>query len=115
MLQVVTTLVTVGLLVYALIDSITCDSWRVRHLPKLAWVLIIFLLPIFGPLLWIFLGKERDTSSAARRRVEHPPVVLMDDDVAIENEIAFYENQARIRRLEAELRARREGESGSNG
>jgi energy-coupling factor transporter transmembrane protein EcfT len=33
---------------------------KVRHFPKWAWALIIIGISTFGPLLYLFLGRERD-------------------------------------------------------
>jgi hypothetical protein len=56
------TVATVVLLAYALVDAITTDTHLVRHLPKLLWVVVVVLVPIIGPLCWIFLGRPRGGS-----------------------------------------------------
>ncbi|OUZ07844.1 hypothetical protein BHE97_15825 [Aeromicrobium sp. PE09-221] len=62
-------LVVVGvvLLVYALFDLLAAPKARVRHLPKLAWVAVIVLLPYAGALLWIFFGQARQRPSSGPR------------------------------------------------
>lgn len=118
-MQVILTLATLALMIFSLVNVIMSDEWQVKHLPKIAWVLLIIFLPIIGSILWLILGKDREISGSTERarqpRSQPQRPLVIDDDVAIENEIAYHENQARIRRLEAELKARRDAESGSNG
>jgi hypothetical protein len=107
--------VVVGaLFIFALVDIILSDSSQVRHLPKVTWVFVVIFLPLIGSIIWIAVGKDRFSQPAYiplgdRRRWEQPdePEPL-DDAAAIDREIEFYENEARIRRLEAELKAKRE-------
>lgn len=46
--------ITIGLLV----DIITRDESRVKHLPKVAWAIIVALLPLLGGALWLIVGRE---------------------------------------------------------
>jgi hypothetical protein len=75
----------------------------------------VILLPLIGSILWLVVGKQpaeptdRGTFGDPRR---YAPAVTeqspQDDAAAVEQEIEFHEREARIRRLEAELKARRE-------
>jgi hypothetical protein len=115
-MQLVISLAFLALTIFVLVDIITSEEWRIRNLPKFAWVIIVILLPLIGSILWFVAGKSYDQpvetlSFGDPRRRELPEQVSVDDedvDAAIEREIAFHENAARIRRLEAEIRARRE-------
>ncbi len=42
---------------YSLVDLIATDSALIRNLPKLAWLAVIILVPILGPVAWIALGR----------------------------------------------------------
>lgn len=55
----------VGLVIYALIECAQSERYRVRAVPKGAWLLIILLLPVVGAVLWLFFGRPR-TDDAAR-------------------------------------------------
>ena len=107
-------LLTGALFIFALVDLILSDSSQIRHLPKLTWLFVIILLPLIGSIIWIAIGKDRFSQPSYiplgdRRRWEQPaPVEYVDDATAIDREIEFHENEARIRRLEAEIRAKRE-------
>lgn len=114
MFQLVLMVGSLALMVFALIDVITSDSWRFRYLEKVSWVFIVILLPLIGSILWFILGKQPAESSDQgtfcdpRRR---EPILSYsspeDDAAAVEREIEFHEREARIQRLEAELRAKR--------
>lgn len=55
--------VWIVLLVYALFDVFAAPRERVRHLPKVAWMAVILLLPYAGALLWLFFGQVRQRPS----------------------------------------------------
>lgn len=43
--------------VAALIDVIASDEYRVRHLPKGGWLIVVILIPLAGSLIWFLLGR----------------------------------------------------------
>ena len=110
-------LLLLAVMIFAIVDAVTSDNWRIRYMPKVAWVLLIVFLPLIGSILWFVLGKERTGAVGGgdhgsfgdpRRRESLPRESSAEDDLAaVEREIAFHEKQAEIRRLEAQLRARR--------
>ena len=117
MAQVLLSVVTLAVMIFALVDIITSDNWRVKHLPKIAWVLLVIFLPLIGSVLWFVLGKEREARAEPfttvgdprRRETAVPQRSSTEDDLAaVEREIQFHERQAEIRRLEAKLKARRD-------
>ena len=54
----------VGVIIYALIECAQSDRYRVRAIPKGAWLLVILLLPVVGALLWLFFGRPRQDDAA---------------------------------------------------
>jgi amino acid transporter len=50
-------MVQLGLIVFCLY-KLTKD--RVKYLPKWAWALIIIFVNLFGPIIYLFIGRERD-------------------------------------------------------
>jgi hypothetical protein len=50
-------LAPIVLAVYALVDCIQND--RPRGLPKPAWIVVILLIPVLGPLAWLLGGHDR--------------------------------------------------------
>jgi hypothetical protein len=70
--------VALVLLVYAFFDLYSTPRQNVQHLPKWAWFLLV-LVPVIGPLLWLFFGatkQQRPPSS----RPPHGGAVGPDDD-----------------------------------
>ena len=119
-------LVLLVLIVAALVDIITRQDGQVKHLPKVLWVLLVIFLPVIGSLLWFAIGREypvraerpsigapRRTTAASGAPAEYPTSGrrTTEDELAdLDREIDFHTEQARIRRLEAELAARRRPE-----
>ena len=90
--------VVVALDVFAVVDVILTDVRRVRALNKVAWVIIIVVLPVIGAILWFFLGKERQDRGGEPRQVAPD-----DDPNFLRNLRRDEEQDERIRRLEQEL------------
>ena len=126
LLSVLPLLIMIG----ALVDIITIDSSRAKHLPKFGWIIIVILLPLIGSILWFAIGREyvqvadRGGFGDPRRR-EQPASPTMDFGraaraermadggdteaqlAALNREIAAHERAERIRHLEEELEAKR--------
>jgi hypothetical protein len=47
------------LAIYALIDCIQTDESEIRGLPKIAWVVLIVLIWVVGPIAWLVAGRTR--------------------------------------------------------
>ena len=43
--------------IFCLIDVVTADDGGVRHIPRLAWLLVVLLLPLVGSMVWLFAGR----------------------------------------------------------
>lgn len=56
-------LVLLGLWIFCLIDVITTDEYRMRNLPKVAWLLIVLLLPDIGSIVWLVAGRPWEPRS----------------------------------------------------
>jgi hypothetical protein len=94
-----------ALLIFCLVDVISIYDSRIKTLNKVAWVFIIILVPVIGPLLWLAAGKERGGDRPAERARDARPIAPDDDPVFLNNTDRFESQEARIRRLEAELKA----------
>lgn len=46
-----------GLIIFCLIKLI---KDKVKHLPKWGWALIIVFINLFGPIVYLLIGRERD-------------------------------------------------------
>ena len=51
-------LISLGLLVYAVVDLVTTPAPAVRTLPKWLWAVVV-LPPGVGPLAWLLFGRAR--------------------------------------------------------
>ena len=49
MLRYVPALLSLALTVYCVIDAFQTDEADMRNLPKVAWLLLVLLLPVVGP------------------------------------------------------------------
>ena len=103
------------LMVFALVDIIRADRWSIRHLDKSLWIVIVILLPLIGSILWFTIGRDYGRSidlgsfGDPRRReaLPHPEGTTERELAALDREIERQEQDDRIRRLEAQLRAHR--------
>lgn len=119
------------LLLGALADIITSDPSRIRHLPKMFWIIIVILMPLVGSILWFAVGHDYSQSVdrggfGDPRRREQPGAAPLDTSrpvteqpsswqrstgpLSTEQELAALEREIaadRIRQLEAELRDKR--------
>ncbi|MGW5077549.1 PLD nuclease N-terminal domain-containing protein [Micromonospora echinospora] len=109
-------LVQVVLAVCALISCLSADEEKVKALPRMVWVLVIFVFPLVGSIAWFLVGRERPagavggtgaggTAAPARR-----PLAPDDDPefLASLDEQSRREDQERLRLWEEDLRRREE-------
>ncbi len=59
MIRVLVPLLMIALSVYALVDCIQTDDEKVKHIPKIGWIVLIVLITVVGPLAWLIAGRER--------------------------------------------------------
>ena len=110
MLKALPVVIGVGLLLYCFIDALQADPARVRNLPRLLWLAVIVVVPIFGPLAWLFGGRPLwrapwQTPEPPRRRApDDDPDFLasLRTDPAREQKLAKWE--AELRERERRLR-----------
>jgi hypothetical protein len=113
--------------VCALVDLVTRPDDRVRHLPKLVWILLIVFLPLIGSIVWFCVGRDGDArpvpvgppdrseayeraARAVEQRVRSTEQQLAD----LEAEERHYAALARERRLRAERAAEAPRAAGSS-
>ncbi|MFC8623153.1 PLD nuclease N-terminal domain-containing protein [Streptomyces anulatus] len=58
-------IVPLALTIYAFIDCLNTTEEDTKHLPKIAWVFIILLFWIVGPVVWLAAGKTRHNRAGA--------------------------------------------------
>jgi hypothetical protein len=97
--------IEIGLLIFCLVDCISIYESRIKVLNKIAWVFIIILLPLLGPILWLVIGKDRSRDRPAERARDGRSLAPDDDPEFLKRADHYESQEARIRRLEAELKA----------
>ena len=119
-------LLVIALMLGALVDIIRREDSQVRFLPKMAWIVIVILLPLIGSLLWFAIGREyseaglriprmRAATRPAPTRVDPVPMRPVDDR-STEEQIADLDREIEEWRLRAEIeKRRREGGGTSSG
>lgn len=65
MLRYLPIMIFLGLVIYALIDCATTKKEDAKHLPKIAWIVLIVLFPLLGSIGWLLAGRNRRRPSAA--------------------------------------------------
>lgn len=73
MLRYLPVLLSLALTVYCVIDAIQTDESEVRNLPKMAWLLLVLLFPVIGPISWLVAGRPEQGPGPVRsqqRRLE---------------------------------------------
>lgn len=50
-------LIVTAVWIVCLIDVITTDDYRVRNMPKPAWILLVAILPLAGGVAWLLAGR----------------------------------------------------------
>jgi hypothetical protein len=66
------------LVVLALISALSVD--RVRNLPRFLWVLVIFVIPLLGPIAYFISGRPVAPPVEGVPRRAAPPPASPDDD-----------------------------------
>ncbi len=120
-------LLIIALMVGAMIDIIRREDSQVRFLPKLAWLVIVVLLPLIGSLLWFAIGREYSEAGLRIPRMRPagrpspqpgpPPAPAPPVDTrTTEQQIADLDREIEEWRLRAEIEKRRnEGEEPAAG
>ncbi|MEV3871099.1 PLD nuclease N-terminal domain-containing protein [Streptomyces sp. NPDC049906] len=87
MLRYLPFLLVLALWIYAFIDCLNTPEEEVKHLPKVAWVIIVLLFGqvLIGPIAWFAAGKVRKGAGAGggpglRGRGSRPQWVAPDDN-----------------------------------
>ncbi|MEU8655987.1 PLD nuclease N-terminal domain-containing protein [Actinoplanes philippinensis] len=83
------------LLVLALISVLSAE--RVRNAPRAVWILVVLLVPIAGPIIYLFTGRPIDRSARPSRRPASP-----DDDPDFLRSVGGDEQSRRDRELLAQ-------------
>ncbi|HKT56787.1 MAG TPA: PLD nuclease N-terminal domain-containing protein [Microbacterium sp.] len=119
-------LLLLAAMVFAIVDIVLRDNAEIKHLPKVAWLFLVILVPLLGTVLWFTLGRDvpqrlsrpRPTlvsRPAGVSRPAAPPAPSQGRDVrTTEQQLADLEREIEEDRLRAEIaRKRAERDRGS--
>lgn len=100
------------MLIYALADVVQAEEAELGRIPKWAWVLLVIIVPVAGPLTWMILSYQYKQQArggspapqlrnpgASRRRAARP--LAPDDDPEF---LWRLEKQQRLRRQAEQMR-----------
>ena len=69
MLRYLPVLLSLALTVYCVVDAVQTDESAVRNLPKPAWVIVVLVFPVIGPIMWLVAGRpERQPGPVLQQR-----------------------------------------------
>jgi len=66
-LEIVLFVLGFALWVYCLVSVISTDDGRIRHLPKVAWLLIVLFFPFAGSVAWLIAGRPASAGARPNR------------------------------------------------
>jgi hypothetical protein len=94
--------------VLAVVDISVLERSRVRFLPKIAWIVLVIVLPIAGPVIWFIVGRgrpgENNTASPSGPSSGRLGPIAPDDDPDFLGRLnRDQEQEQRIRELEKRL------------
>lgn len=94
----------VGVIIYSLIECAQAEKYKVRSIPKGAWILVILLLPVIGAVLWLFFGRPKkvdpDSQPQRGRGPDDDPQFLRN----LEERRRQQEHERRLQEWENELK-----------
>lgn len=76
-------IVSLGVMIYALIEAISTPSDRTRIMPKGIWIVVIILVPLVGGVLWLLFGNENSylaSTVQGFKKTSGPPRPRTPDD-----------------------------------
>lgn len=123
MLRALIYLLPLALTIYAFIDCLNTPEDEAKHLPKVAWVFIILLFWIVGPIVWLAAGKMRTAPAGGRTPAEwhrrhrttwvapddNPDFLESLKDGTEKDGTAPKDEEADLRRREEEVKRREDG------
>ncbi len=114
LLRVVLAVAVLAIFVYGLVDVIRTDGRLTRGISKPAWIIVMIVLPVLGAILWLLIGRPRNTPPV--RQASSHPTAPDDDPDFLRNLELRRRNQAeaaRLKKLKDELEAKTKADGGS--
>jgi len=110
-------IVSLGVMIYALIEAFSTPSDRTRIMPKGIWIVVIILIPLVGGVLWLLFGNENaylaSTVQGFKKTTGPSRPTNPDDDEEFLRSLDIQRAQKRraeeLDKRERELRRREQG------
>lgn len=114
--RVVLAVAVLVIFVYGLVDVIRTDGRLTRGISKPAWIVVMIVLPVLGAILWLLIGRPRD-SAPVRQRHSHPTAPDDDPDFLrnLEMRRRKQAEAARLKKLKDDLEAKAKADGGPAG
>ncbi len=81
MIRVLAYLIPIVLMIFSFIDCLQASTAAIRVLPRLVWLIVVVVIPVVGPLAWLFAGRPKPISTSRRGgRPNATPAPLGPDD-----------------------------------
>jgi len=113
--RVVLAVAVLVIFVYGLVDVIRTDGRLTRGISKPAWIVVMIVLPVLGAILWLLIGRPRD--SAPVRQTRSHPTAPDDDPDFLRNLEMRRRKQAeatRLKKLKDDLEAKDKADGDAN-
>jgi len=72
-LELLLALATLALWIFSLVGVIGSDDGRIRHLPKVWWLLIVLFFPLAGSIAWLVAGRPESGGPRSSRHERAVP------------------------------------------
>ena len=110
-------IVSLGVMIYALIEAFSTPSDRTRIMPNGIWIVVIILIPLIGGVLWLLFGNENaylaSTVQGFKKTTGPSRPTNPDDDPELLRSLDIQRAQKRraeeLDKRERELRRREQG------
>ena len=117
MIKVLPVFLELALLIFCLIDAIQTPAAEVRNMAKWVWILLILIFPLVGGIAWLVVGRparprpagQVPNSSVPEVQRSLPSTSDIDERLAADLARLDREHEESLRRWEAELRERENG------
>ena len=112
-------IVSIGLMVFSLIEAVSTDESRMRNLPKLWWILLILFFPLAGSIAWLVAGRPvvtaaRQGSAPAFPEYDRPGRARPNDPVKDEDFLKNVRERAEEQRRRYEQQKKDAPEAGED-
>lgn len=108
-------LLVLAAMIFTIVDIVLRDNGEVKHLPKIAWLVLVILVPLIGIVLWFAIGRDRPERvprprphpTTTSRPAAHPASTATRDVRTTEQQLADLEREIEEERLRAEIARKR--------